>query len=264
MFSLIDAVTSNGYAWRVVRAESVVAELRLSITNAGLGTLKISTDASLDTASLRRVFEQLVVKVFDENMVRKLQVVVSSKAQDAAQVQPLIVALEKSGFELAARAPAAGAKLSATKLSVAEAMAIATMARHIDLNVWGFRFDNGKRRAGQCNYTERVISISKHLVAHHSLDEVQQVVLHEIAHALVGKAAGHGPLFKKQAAALGYRGKNFTGREIAANEAPWVGHCKAGHVHYRYRQPTRPLACGLCGKTFSRANQIVWQRSKAS
>ena len=257
MISLTEVAAANGFAWRVFSegqtAVEAVGELRLSLTDAGLGTMKIITDASLDTPTLRRIFEQLVVKVFDADHARKVQVV----AHDSAQ----ILALEKSGFVPVARQPASGTRLAATKLSVAEAMALATMARHIDLSVWGFRFDNGKRRAGQCNYTERVISISKHLVAHHSLDDVQQVVLHEIAHAMVGKDAGHGPVFKKQAAALGYRGRNFTGREIAANEAPWVGHCRAGHVHYRYRQPTRPLACGLCGKTFSRDNQITWAKA---
>lgn len=257
MISLTEVAAANGFAWRVFSegqtAVEAVGELRLSLTDAGLGTMKIITDASLDTPTLRRIFEQLVVKVFDADLARKVQVV----AHDSAQ----ILALEKSGFVPVARQPASGTRLAATKLSVAEAMALATMARHIDLSVWGFRFDNGKRRAGQCNYTERVISISKHLVAHHSLDDVQQVVLHEIAHAMVGKDAGHGPVFKKQAAALGYRGRNFTGREIAANEAPWVGHCRAGHVHYRYRQPTRPLACGLCGKTFSRDNQITWAKA---
>ena len=260
MIALANLVASNGYAWRILSDEIVVGELRLSITDSGLGTLKLQTDTALDTATLRRVFEQLVVKVFDSELARKVQVVAVTQAE--------VVALEKSGFDLAARQPSAGSgggvRYAATKLSVAQAMALATMARHIDLSVWGFRFDNGKRRAGQCNYTERVISISKHLVAHHSLDEVQQVVLHEVAHAMVGSEAGHGPIFKKQAAALGYRGKSFTGREIAANEAPWVGHCKAGHVHYRYRKPTRPLGCALCSKTFSRATQIVWQRSEAS
>ena len=273
MITLTPLVATSGYVWGVLNAQEPCGELRLSTTESGLGTLKFDLDARLETATLRRIFEQLVVAVFDADLARKVTVVVApaggsrdaAKAHDLtqgqAQVAAQLVALEKSGFELAARQPASGHRLTASKLSVAQAMALATMARHIDLSVWGFRFDNGKRRAGQCNYTERVISISKHLVEHHTLDDVQQVVLHEIAHAMVGKDAGHGPVFKKQAAALGYRGHNFTGREIAANEAPWVGHCQAGHVHYRYRKPTRPLACGLCGKTFSRANQIVWQRS---
>jgi predicted SprT family Zn-dependent metalloprotease len=256
MISLVDLVTSNGYAWRVLNDDSPVGELRLSITESGLGTLKIDTDAALDIAGWRRVFEAFVVRVFDANLASKVQVVAILPEQ--------ITALEKTAFAPATRQPAVGTRLAATKLGVAQAMALATMARHIDLNVWGFRFDNGKRRAGQCNYTLREISISKHLVAHNTLDEVQQVVLHEIAHAMVGKDAGHGPVFKRQAAALGYRGNNFTGREIAANQAPWVGHCKAGHVHYRYRKPTRPLSCGLCDRTFSRATQIVWQRSKAA
>ena len=253
MFSLEPKVATSGYIWRVLNDGAQVGELRLSITESGLGTLKINADKRLDTPSLRRIFELLVVQVFDADLARKLQVVADTQAQ--------VVALEKSGFELSARQPAVGVRYAATKLNVAQAMALATMGRHIDLSMWGFRFDNGKRRAGQCNYTERVISISKHLVQHHTLDEVQQVVLHEIAHAMVGSEAGHGPVFKKQAAALGYRGNKFSGREIAASEAPWVGHCQAGHVHYRYRKPTRPLGCALCSKTFSRATQIVWQRS---
>jgi predicted SprT family Zn-dependent metalloprotease len=202
---------------------------------------------------LRRAIEQLVVEVFDAPLARKLQVVSQNPAQ--------VLAFEKSGFELSARQPKIGTRLAASKLSVAQAMSLSTMARHLDLEVWGFRFDNGKRRAGQCNYSEQVISISKHLVEHHPLEEVQQVVIHEISHALCGKDAGHGPIFKRQAAKLGYRGSNFSGREIAAAEARWVGRCKAGHVHYRYRQPTRPLSCGLCSKTFSRANQIEWRSS---
>jgi len=253
MISLDALVATEGYVWRILADDFVVGELRLGITETGLGTLKIKADERLDTASLRRVFEQLVVKVFDADLARKLQVVAANQTQ--------VAALEKSGFELSARQPASGVRYAATKLSVAQAMALATMARHIDTSVWGFRFDNGKRRAGQCNYTDKVISISKHLIEHHTLDEVQQVVLHEIAHALVGGEAGHGPIFKKQAAALGYRGEKFSGLEIAASEAPWVGHCPAGHVHYRYRKPTRPLGCALCSKTFSRATQIVWQRS---
>ena len=255
MINLLKIDVQIGHAWSVLDSERPVGQVSLAVTEAGLGTLKMQWDAPLDTVSLRRAIEQLVVEVFDAELAIKIQVV----AQDSAEV----LAFEKSGFELAARQPSSGRRLEATKLSIARAMSLATMSRHLDLNVWSFRFDNGKRRAGQCNYTQQVISISKHLVAHHPLEEVQQVVIHEIAHALCGKDAGHGPIFKRQAAALGYRGRNFTGHEIAAAEASWVGRCKAGHVHYRYRKPTRPLACGLCGKSFSRANLIEWRESKA-
>ncbi|MEY4366727.1 MAG: hypothetical protein RLZ28_142 [Actinomycetota bacterium] len=256
MITLAKIADPSGHAWQVRFGNETIGKLTLGVTEAGLGTLKMQWDAPLDTVSLRRAIEQLVVEVFDAPLARKLQVV----SQNSAQV----LAFEKSGFGLSARQPATGTRLAATKLSVAQAMSLATMARHLDLEVWGFRFDNGKRRAGQCNYTERVISISKHLVEHHPLEEVQQVVIHEIAHALCGKDAGHGPLFKKQAATLGYRGRNFSGREIAAAEASWVGHCRAGHVHYRYRKPTRALSCGLCSKTFSRSNQIEWRSSAAA
>ena len=32
----------------------------------------------------------------------------------------------------------------------------------------------------------------------------------------------------------------------------------AGHVHYRYRRPTRALTCGTCSRRFDPANAIEW------
>jgi len=39
-----------------------------------------------------------------------------------------------------------------------------------------------------------------------------------------------------------------------------VGTCPMGHIHYRYRQPKRPLACGKCSRRFDPANAIDWVR----
>ena len=56
---------------------------------------------------------------------------------------------------------------------------------------YSFGFDRAVRRAGQCDFRARRITISKHLVNNCTLEEIEQVILHEIAHALVGKGAGH-------------------------------------------------------------------------
>jgi predicted SprT family Zn-dependent metalloprotease len=123
---------------------------------------------------------------------------------------------------------------------------------------WNFVFDSAKQRAGLCNYTDFEISLSKYIVEHHSIDQSIQVVLHEIAHALAGKSAGHGPNWKKIAKSLGYRGEKFTGKEIAEQTARWVGECRNGHRHYRFKSPKVQLACGYCGKGFNPRYLINW------
>ena len=136
----------------------------------------------------------------------------------------------------------------------------ALISLHLDPS-WTFAFDNAKTRAGLCNYTDKRISVSRYLAAKYEDDEIHQVLLHEVAHALAGPRSGHGPAWKKTAAEIGYEGTRLHDGEIAKEHAPWTGTCPRGHVHYRYRTPTRPLACGKCSRGFDRANLITWQRS---
>ena len=135
----------------------------------------------------------------------------------------------------------------------------ALIALHLDPS-WTFAFDNAKKRAGLCNYTVRRITVSRYLAARYDDDDVHQILLHEVAHALAGPRAGHGPKWKLTAQNLGYEGKRTHDGEIADELAPWVGTCPFGHVHYRYRQPTRAFACGLCGRGFDTAFLIQWTR----
>jgi predicted SprT family Zn-dependent metalloprotease len=130
---------------------------------------------------------------------------------------------------------------------------------HLDPS-WSFGFDNAKTRAGLCNYTSKRISVSRYLASRYEDDEIHQVLLHEVAHAMAGTRAGHGPRWKAVAADLGYEGKRLHDGAIANDLATWVGTCPAGHVHYRYRAPTRQLACGKCSRRFEASNVIGWVR----
>ncbi|TFD52059.1 M48 family peptidase [Cryobacterium frigoriphilum] len=135
----------------------------------------------------------------------------------------------------------------------------ALIVLHLDPG-WSFGFDNAKKRAGLCSFSSKSITVSRYLAARYDDDDVHQILLHEVAHALAGPRAGHGPKWKKVALALGYDGKRTHDGEIADELAPWVGTCPTGHVHYRYRQPTRPLACGLCARGFRSEYLIQWIR----
>ena len=133
----------------------------------------------------------------------------------------------------------------------------ALIALHLDSG-WTFGFDNAKTRAGLCNYTAKRITVSKYLAARYEDDEIHQVLLHEVAHAMAGTRAGHGAQWRATAKELGYEGKRLHDGAIADELAPWVGTCPAGHVHYRYKRPARPLACGKCARRFDAANLITW------
>jgi RimJ/RimL family protein N-acetyltransferase/predicted SprT family Zn-dependent metalloprotease len=150
-------------------------------------------------------------------------------------------------------------RMSVTKAQFVEALAKKHMAQHLDPG-WQFAYDNGKRRAGLCNYQSKTISLSKYVLMHHPIDDSVQVIWHEIAHALCGKEVGHGKLWLQTAKQLGYRAEKFSGKTIAENTAPWVGTCPAGHQHFRYRKPTSVLSCGVCGRGFRQANLITWSR----
>jgi predicted SprT family Zn-dependent metalloprotease len=134
----------------------------------------------------------------------------------------------------------------------------ALIALHLD-EAWSFGFDNARTRAGLCNYTHKRITVSRHLAARFDDDDIHQVLLHEVAHAIAGARAGHGPTWKSTARELGYVGSRLHDGPIAEDLAPWVGTCPAGHVHYRYRRPGRVLACGTCSRRFDAANTIEWR-----
>lgn len=139
----------------------------------------------------------------------------------------------------------------------------ALITLHLDAT-WSFAFDNAKTRAGLCNYTDRRISVSRHLASRYDDDEIHQVLLHEVAHAIAGSGAGHGPRWKRVASDLGYEGKRLHDGAIAGELAPWHGVCPAGHEHFRYRAPTRPMACGRCAKRYDPAHAIVWTERRVA
>ncbi|GAB3392979.1 hypothetical protein GCM10027568_21210 [Humibacter soli] len=139
----------------------------------------------------------------------------------------------------------------------------ALIVMHLDPSVWTFGFDNAKTRGGQCNHSTKRITVSRHLAARFDDDEIHQVLLHEVAHALAGPSAGHGATWRRIARELGYVGSRTLDKPVAEDLAPWVGHCPHGHLHYRYRRPTRQMSCAKCSRRFSREFLIVWESRAA-
>lgn len=135
----------------------------------------------------------------------------------------------------------------------------ALIQEHLD-DSWSFSFDHARTRAGACHWTQRRITVSRHLAARWSDEEVHQTLLHEVAHALAGPDAAHGSQWRHIADRLGYTGQRTHSNPTADDLAPWIGSCPGGHLFYRHRRPTRPLACGKCARRFDAAHAIQWRR----
>jgi len=105
------------------------------------------------------------------------------------------------------------------RLVMMQDMAINTMSEHglfdDDYRDWKFEFKRGRRFLGDCRFgtSTGTIRISKDLAGLDDNEGVEQVILHEVAHALAGPDANHGPVWQAIAKDIGYE----HGRAISVN-----------------------------------------------
>ena len=71
------------------------------------------------------------------------------------------------------------------------------------LGGWTFRFSAAESRLGECREREKVIRLSRRHAVNGDPREVRDTILHEIAHALAGAEARHGPAWKAVATRIG-------------------------------------------------------------
>lgn len=130
-------------------------------------------------------------------------------------------------------------------LAAARSLGLALMAEH-RLTSWRLEFDRAKRRAGVCRYDRSVIGLSEPLTRLHSEAEVRDTILHEIAHAIAGPRAGHGPLWREVARRIGCSAQRCVPAEAPRVPGAWVGVCPAGHTSELHRRPVRVRSCSTC------------------
>jgi predicted SprT family Zn-dependent metalloprotease len=78
---------------------------------------------------------------------------------------------------------------------------------HHQLPRWSFQFDNGTKRAGCCHYGTYFISLASEFAKRAPEEEIRETLLHEIAHALVGKAHHHDEVWRAKALEIGCSGR---------------------------------------------------------
>jgi len=92
-------------------------------------------------------------------------------------------------------------------LAVVERTAKQLMTHHgLTSKGWVFGFDRATRRLGATHFRTKKITLSKHMAAVADEAKVLDIILHEIAHALLPPSEKHGKTWKALAKALGSSG----------------------------------------------------------
>ena len=135
----------------------------------------------------------------------------------------------------------------ALQFTDAEDLARRLMRRH-GLKDWQFGFNRRKRSMGLCRYTVERIELSSYFVAAHDEPSIRDVILHEIAHALAGHEAAHGPLWRAICSAIGARPERCGEAEMPTGR--WLAICPGCRRQFdRIRRPprNRRYMCPRCG-----------------
>ena len=118
------------------------------------------------------------------------------------------------------------------------AIAAREMAKH-GLRGWTFALADTKRRLGVCKYRTKRIEIAEYYARNSVPETVLDTLLHEIAHAIAGPAARHGPVWKAVAIRLGATPRACESSDLAiVSPGNWQADCPAcKKTWHRYRRP---------------------------
>ena len=112
------------------------------------------------------------------------------------------------------------------------------------LDGWSVRLDHARRRAGQCDYRKREISLSRHYVRHADRAHIRDTILHEIAHALVGPRHGHDAVWRRKAREIGCTANRCHTLNFATE--PWLMRCPNGCFETGRHRRKAGLVCATC------------------
>lgn len=143
-------------------------------------------------------------------------------------------------------------------MNITEAVALAeTLIDEFGLNGWVVALDRSKVRFGQCRHRNHTIGLSGVLVTLNSAEEVEDVIRHEIAHALAGPDAGHGREWKRQCVVTGARTERcYDAAKVVAAPSKWALVCVGcGYRHPRHRKTATRYIHRKCGR------ELTWERA---
>ena len=154
----------------------------------------------------------------------------------------------------------------------AEALALLHMEEHgLFDELWHFTFEACKRTLGRCHYYSRKITLSKWYVELNDEDDVEDTILHEIAHALSfmrygDKGTGHGRLWKQVCREIGARPERVHKGvlEYPDNHYKYSDTCGCDITYQRHRiRKNAKYRCPKCNEPlFNSKRKKEWLSAK--
>ncbi len=150
-------------------------------------------------------------------------------------------------------------------LADVEMLARRLLARHQAQSglgtLWTFGFDLSTSRAGVCRYRDQRIDLSVSYCLRATRADIENTLLHEIAHAIVGIEHGHDAVWKAKAHEIGCTAERCHG--VTHTVARWVGECGCRRQWFRQRL-SRRLRTGAICKACGRRIEWRWNTDGAA
>ena len=134
------------------------------------------------------------------------------------------------------------------ELNVVQMLAEKLLSKHgLHEKGWRFSFDRAKSRAGSCKFLKRNITLAKKYAEQENLKEIENTILHEIAHALVGPQHGHRQIWKQKALEIGCNAERC--HHVVFSKPQYKLTCKNRCFEvFRYRVNHSFLKSRICSK----------------
>ena len=123
---------------------------------------------------------------------------------------------------------------------------------------WTFGFDLAPARAGVCRYREKRIDLAVSYCLAATRAEIEDTVLHEIAHAIVGPQHNHDAVWKAKAREIGCVGERC--HRVQQTIPRWVGECGCGQQWFRHTLQRKMIGTRMCARC---SGTIEWRRNTA-
>lgn len=133
---------------------------------------------------------------------------------------------------------------SGGKLREVMALARKLMDEH-RLTGWSFAFDHAKRRGAACHPRRRLISMAAGYARMASRAEIEDGILHEIAHALVGCQHQHDAVWQAKAREIGCSAQRCHALDFS--EPTVIARCVNGCFAIGKHRRRRNMRCRRCG-----------------
>lgn len=135
---------------------------------------------------------------------------------------------------------------------------------YFGLTDWNAEMNNSRTALGQCHFDDMRLEFSRLILPKVNHITRFDTILHEIAHAIAGKDAAHGPEWIAVAYEIGCTARPTVethSYSVKETNYSWIGVCPSGHRIGRTFKPKNFYhSCNRCTDRYSPAHIFRWYK----